>query len=212
MNFLGFFLVPKLNFSPLLSSSRPPLLFPPLLPTLLPFFLLPFFPFHSNCQIVEVLTSIISGPQLPQILGGGDLVTGQGHCLSLSPSVFPSAFWASVSKDGGHIFSSDLQGLSRSVFYLVISSLFLHTWKIWLSLTSFWERLKALSVLATYNSHPAIPGHCSTGLASLALKSVESLWDLKCALHTSACLGVWWSTSQGLLTFSSPLHIFRIAP
>lgn len=90
--------------------------------------------------------------------------------MPTSPSMFSSTFWASVSKDGGCIFSSHLQGLFRSIFYVVIFALFLDNWKTCLFPTSCWECWKALLVwLPTVPTQPpqatkdccvGFPGKC----------------------------------------------------
>lgn len=133
MIFFWYFFI-YLHLLPLLPLTSPPSQIPPL-PSHLPFSSSPSFRLPDNGSFNFSHCSL--GPLHPW---EGDLATGQGPLLPTSLSIFPSVSWASVSEGGGHIFSSDLQGPSRSAFYLDIFALLLYTWKIWLSPTSCWER------------------------------------------------------------------------
>lgn len=119
------------------------------------------------------LISINSGSQTTCVLGeesGRWLLS----FLAAPPSTFPSALWASLSKNGGCIFSSHLQGTSRSVFYSVISVLSLDTWKTWLYPMTCWECWRVLWGLAVRSPHPAIPRHCLTTMLASPGKLLNS--------------------------------------
>lgn len=131
--------------------------------------------------------------------------------MPTSPSMFPSTFWASVSKDGGCIFSSHLQGLFRSIFYMVISAFFfLDNWKTCLfpHHAGSVERLSWSGRLQSPPSHRRLPR--TTMLASPASASTHRIPGGLCwALHCT-CLGLWWRYTPVSLTFATPLpaHIF----
>lgn len=113
MIFLFFFYIPTFNPSTPPHFSPPPISFT-FPPTFL-FLFLPSFKLPDNGSFNFNHFSL--GLMNPW---EGDLGTGQGLLLPTSLSIFPSVFWASVSEGGGHIFSSDLQGLSRSFTWIFL--------------------------------------------------------------------------------------------
>lgn len=146
----------------------------------------------------------ISAPWHP---GGGELVTGHCRLMPAPPSTFPSALRASVSKDGGCVFSSH-QDPFRSVFYVVMSVLFLgHTGDLAVPHVMLGVRKGSLG-LAACDPHPA-----PQAMLSLESSSIPgSLWGLRWGVRCTR-LGQWWSFSPMSCDSTSPLpHTFSARP